>query len=242
MIVKNFDFFDTSRNRKIPVMLYLPEARSGQVIIFNPGYQDQEELNNPSELWTYKGYKYLVDFFTDKGYTFISIQHDILGDNDGLETLDPKAVQAEARRHLWIRGEKNIFFVISEIKKIEPSLNFDKFIIVGHSNGGDISKFFANNNQQMIERVISLDGRRCPIKPNADLKVLMFEANDTTTDDGVIPNKGGTADQSNRGTLEWAIVKPKNATHMSYCGSETYGDKDLHPFICKAIEWFLDSF
>ncbi len=51
----------------------------------------------------YKQNTYLAKFFTDCGYAFISIQHDIVGDKDGLETLDPNAVQAIARKHLLER-------------------------------------------------------------------------------------------------------------------------------------------
>lgn len=180
---------------------------------------------------------FLAEFFTNKGYAFISIQHDILGDNDGLETLDPNAAQAIVRKPLWERGMKNIFFVIAELKKQNLELNFNEFIIGGHSNGGDIAKYFANHHPDLVSHVIALDARRCPISPTAKLKVLMFEANDTTTDLGVIPGSGD-CNNHERDNLEYIIAKPKNATHAGY--NDT-GTNEIKHQVCSTIEWFLGT-
>lgn len=196
-------------------------------MIFSPGYGLSE----------YKNYHYLAEYFTEKGYVFISIQHDMPEDKDGLKTIDPKALQAEARKHLWIRGEANIFFVLSEIKKLFPNLDFDQFIIAGHSNGGDIAKFFAGNNPKMITNIIVMDARRCPLKPKTNLRILSFEANDTSTDLGVIPDEG-TKENQKRTNLEWVIIKPKNALHASYLGD--YITDEVKHSVLNSIEWFLD--
>ena len=245
MIDREFDILDISRNRQIPVAVYLPEGEllNIPVVIHSPGYGGgQQKFIKYSQgigNWPYKDNTYLAEFFTNRGYAFISIQHDIVGDADGLETLDSNAVQAIARKHLWERGMVNIFFCIEELKKQNMSLNFEKFIISGHSNGGDISKYFANHHPELVSYVIVLDGRRCPISPNANLKLLMFEANDTTTDEGVIPGKGDPK-PGERANLEWVIVKPRNALHQSYCDS---GEQvDVREHTCKAIQWFLDNF
>ena len=235
-----FNLFDQSRSRTIPVLAYTPENMQGilPVIIFNPGYQEQKDLSRPDNILAYKKWTYLAEYFTNKGYAFIAIQHDMLGDTDGIENIDPKLSQAEARKHLWIRGEKNIFFVIDELKQQFPEFNFDKFIISGHSNGGDIAKFFANNHEEAISSVIVFDGRRCPIRAGSKQRLLIFEATDTSTDIGVIPDEG-TQDNPKRANLEWIIIKPKDAFHTSYRGdliSEALKDKVL-----KAIEFFLNA-
>ena len=199
-------FFDSTRSRSIPVSIYLPDDAVGNlsVVIFNPGYQSQEDLAKADILLRCKSYTYLAEFFTSKNYAFISIQHDILGDNDGLETLDPKAVQHEVREHLWIRGVENILFVLAQLKQQFSQLDLKKFIIAGHSNGGDIAKYFANLYHEMVSSVIALDGRRCKVAPSVPMKLLMFEAWDTSTDIGVIPDEG-TPENPKRINLEYVI-------------------------------------
>lgn len=44
----------------------------------------------------------------------------------------------------------------------------------------------------------------------------MFEATDTSTDYGVIPDEG-TPKNPKRINLELMMIKPKDAIHMSYC-------------------------
>jgi hypothetical protein len=238
MEIIDINLNDKERARIFPVAIYLPETinQSTPIVIFGPGYQGQEDLANPNIKPVYKEYNYLAEFFIKKGYCFISIQHDILGDNDGLETIDPKLIQHEARKHLYIRGEQNIFFTIKELTVRFPLLNFNKFIIAGHSNGGDIAKYFANNNPKRISVVITLDARRCIIEPQKNLKLLMFEADDTSTDQGVIPDQG-TEQNPKRTNLEWVIIKPKNATHIGYNGS--YITEELKQAVFRGINWVL---
>lgn len=154
MKTSKLNLLDTSRNRKIPVLVYSPMNQSSKVVIYNPGYGEGSENMAKAEAgerkWPMEQAEYLAKFFTGKGYNFISIQHDLPTDTGGLETLDPNAVQAIVRKPLWIRGEQNIHFVIQELKKEFQVFNFDKFIIGGHSNGGDIAKFFANNHEERL--------------------------------------------------------------------------------------------
>jgi len=232
MKTKELIFTDQTRSRDVPVCIYGCENSIDNmpVIIFSPGYQDQEELSASSTELFYKSYTYLAEYFTQKGYAFITIQHDMLGDNDGLETLDPKAMQSEERKHLWQRGQDNILFVIGQLKADFPNYDFDKFIISGHSNGGDIAKFFADNYPEKVSHIIAMDARRCPVRSG---KLLMFEADDTTTDIGVIPDEG------KRDNLEWAIIKPKGVKHLSYM--DEYTDNDIREHILRSIDWFLEK-
>lgn len=244
---EKFDFFDEVRKRNIPCILYLPKKIKSDVnlVVFGPGYSTQEDLK--TEGFPYNNYTFLAKYFTEKSYAFLSIQHDLIGDTDGLETLDPKAIQAKVREHLWIRGAKNIQFCLSYFKKNCPELNIEKFIIAGHSNGGDISKYFANNHPELISYCIVFDGRRCPVKENLDVKFLMFEATDTSTDVGVLPDEGPITHHK-RENVEWVIVKPKGAMHISYTDkinnkaeTELYNPK-LRNKICSIIDWYLDNF
>ena len=207
------------------------------VVIFNPGYQEQKDLSRPDNILDYRKWEYLAEYFVKLGYAFIAIQHDILGDNDGLAFIDKAAPQVEARKHLWVRGEQDILFVINELKQKYSNFNFDQLIISGHSNGGDIAKFFANNRPEQVSSVITFDARRCPIAPYTKQRLLMFEAGDSSTDIGVIPDEGNK-ENPKRMDLEWVIIKPKDAVHISYCG-DLITDK-LKQKVYKGLDFFLN--
>lgn len=49
----------------------------------------------------------------------------------------------ETRMPNWERGVANILFTIQEFKKLKPQLNWNDFILIGHSNGGDMTMLFA---------------------------------------------------------------------------------------------------
>jgi pimeloyl-ACP methyl ester carboxylesterase len=176
----------------------------------------------------------LADYFTKRGYPFVTIQHDCLGDT--VETIDPSANQHEARKHLYIRGVENIAVVLKELAAQNLGLKLDKLILAGHSNGGDIAKYFANDNGELVSQVIMLDARRCRLEPSTPLKVLMFEADDTTTDQGVLPEPSKGPD-SLRSKLEWTIIKPTATLHASF--SDDLITTNLKATIYKALDWFL---
>ncbi len=233
MQTHELNLFDQVRNRQVPILIYTPEnqSQSMPIVIFNPGYQEQKDLIKPDNILAYRKWEYLAEYFIDKGCAFIAIQHDLLGDAEELKTI-------EDRKNLWIRGEQSILFVINELKQQYPNFNFDKFIISGHSNGGDIAKFFYNNHEEMIQNAIIFDGRRCPIKPGAKQRLLIFEATDTSTDISVIPDEG-TQNDPKRMNLEWAIIKPKGAFHTSYRGDKI--TEELKAKVFKALDFFLNE-
>ncbi|NRA74264.1 MAG: hypothetical protein HRU36_05990 [Rickettsiales bacterium] len=234
------DFLDEKRDRKIPSCIYLPKKRdSFSVVIFNSGYQSQEQLANPKEKLGCMDYEYLANFFNEKGFAFVSIQHEILGDSDGLETVDSNKPQNDARKHLYERGARNIFFVLDTLKSKFPNFKLNKFVLSGHSNGGDIAKFFANKHSHLISCLILFDARRCFIAPRVNLKILMFESYDTSADVGVIPDEG-TREYPKRENLEWVIVKPKDATHRGY--RDTYIKSKTKKTVFSSIEWFMTEF
>ena len=235
-----FDFYDESRIRQVPVIIYLPQKSDGllSTIIFSPGYQGLEGVREEElfEKYKYKQYTYLAEYFTAKGYAFVSIQHDVFGDIDGLEKVDPNAIQDEVRRHLYIRGEANILFILRELQRQNLPLRLDNLILSGHSNGGDIAKYFVNQHPDLVSCVILFDARRARLRPISYLPVLMFEADDTTTDSGVIA-ESVHANNAMRANLDLTIIKPSGALHGSYIDSEI--TEPLKKKIFSAVEWFL---
>jgi len=121
------------------LMIYALEKYQSYIksCYFGPGYQGQENLIGNDIKYNNENCTYLAKYFTERNYAFISIQRDIAGDEDGLETVDPNASsQHDARKHLYKRGVGNISFVIGQLRSEYPNLELDKFILSGHSNDG----------------------------------------------------------------------------------------------------------
>jgi predicted esterase len=62
-------------------------------------------------------------------------------------------------------GQANILFTIEQLKQEEILLNFNQIVLGGHSNGGDITKYFINNNPLIAQKAILFDARRAKLKP-----------------------------------------------------------------------------
>ena len=104
-------------------------------------------------------YSFLANLFAARGYLVVSIQHD-------LETDDPMVTKVGeeyvGRRMQYNRGISNINFAIDEIKKQYPNADYRHLTLIGHSNGGDISMYFAKLHPEMVKKVVTLDNLRVP--------------------------------------------------------------------------------
>src|ERR1700688_912245 len=104
-------------------------------------------------------YSFLANVFAARGYLVVSIQHD-------LETDDPMVTKVGeeyvGRRPQYNRGIFNIMWAIDELKKAQPHADYHHLTLVGHSNGGDISMYFAKRHPDLVKKVITLDNLRVP--------------------------------------------------------------------------------
>jgi len=132
-------------------------------------------------------YSFLANLLAARGYMVVSIQHDI-------ETDEPMVTQAGeeyvGRRPQYNRGIANIMFAIDELKKIQPNSDFRHLTMVGHSNGGDISMYFAKRHPDLIKKVVTLDNLRVPFITDGKFKILSFRSRDPVfkADPAVVPN------------------------------------------------------
>src|ERR1700694_3256953 len=80
-------------------------------------------------------------------------------------------------------------FAVEEMKKVQPNADYDHLTIVGHSNGGDISVYFAKMYPDQIKKVVTLDNLRVPFMTDGRFKILSFRSKDPRfkTDPDVIP-------------------------------------------------------
>lgn len=196
----SLNLFDVSRNRAIPVALYLPNREKSRtkpkVIIVSHGYGGNRGGDN-------KAYSYLTEFLASQGYFVASIQHELPTD----ELLPMTGKPQEVRRPNWERGVQNILFVLEELKKREPNVDYKHLTLIGHSNGGDMSMLFVHKYPQKVYKVISLDNRRMPFPRIQQPKIYSLRSSDQVADEGILP----TLEEQKK--YKMRIIKLQNTTH-----------------------------
>jgi alpha/beta hydrolase fold len=132
-------------------------------------------------------YSFLANVFAGRGYLVVSIQHDLETDAPMVTKVGELYV---GRLPQYQRGIANIRFAVDEMKKVEPNADYDRLTMVGHSNGGDISMYFAKMYPDQIKKVVTLDNLRVPFMTDGKFKILSFRSKDPQfkTDPGVIPD------------------------------------------------------
>ena len=132
-------------------------------------------------------YSFLANLFAARGYMVVSIQHDLDSDEPMVTKVGEEYV---GRRMQYNRGIANIMFAIDELRKIQPNSDYRHLTLVGHSNGGDISMYFAMLHPDMVKKVVTLDNLRVPIITSGKFKILSFRSHDLVfkADPGVVPD------------------------------------------------------
>jgi len=132
-------------------------------------------------------YSFLANVFAARGYMVASIQHDLATD----APLVTKAGELYVGRlPQYQRSIANIHFAVGELRKIQPNADYDHLTMVGHSNGGDISMYFAKMYPDQIKKVVTLDNLRVPFMTDGKFKILSFRSKDPVfrADPGVVPD------------------------------------------------------
>jgi PGAP1-like protein len=132
-------------------------------------------------------YSFLTNVFASRGYLVISIQHDL--DTDA-PMVTKVGEEYAGRRMQYNRGAFNIMAAIDEIRKLYPNANYHSLTLIGHSNGGDISMFFAKQHPELVRKVVTLDNLRVPFITDGKIKILSFRSKDPVfkADPGVVPD------------------------------------------------------
>jgi pimeloyl-ACP methyl ester carboxylesterase len=131
-------------------------------------------------------YSFLANLFAARGYLVASIQHDLATDAPLVTRVGELYVGRLPQYH---RGVANIRFAVDELKRVQPNADYDRLTMIGHSNGGDISMYFAKMYPDQIKKVVTLDNLRVPFLTDGRFKIISFRSKDPVfkTDPGVIP-------------------------------------------------------
>jgi hypothetical protein len=180
-------FYDTTRdNRPVAVDVAVRrdkelQANAGMVTL-------PVAILNHGNTVKFTEYSFLANVFAARGYLAVSIQHDLPTDAPMVTKVGELYV---GRLPQYQRGIANIKFAVDEMKKVQPNADYDRLTMVGHSNGGDISMYFAKMYPDHIKKVVTLDNLRVPFTTDGRFKILSFRSKDPQfkTDPGVVPSQ-----------------------------------------------------
>lgn len=221
----SMDFIDRKRNRQIDVDVAVRfdvrmKARAGMLKM-------PVAILSHGNTVKYTEYAFLANLMAARGYMVVSIQHDLPSDGELVTRAGSLFV---GRLKTYEKGEANILFTLDEMKKIEPNADYDHLTLVGHSNGGDISMYFAQQHPGLVRKVVTLDNLRVPFITSGP-KILSFRSRDWKPDVGVVPDEEA-AKKSGMTIIQTDIQH----TDMSDRGPQTAREK-----IQGLLEQFLNE-
>ena len=173
---------DASRKRDIPVELSFSRRAELKEKLF--GIKPRVALLNHGYTVNHNEYTFLANVLATQGYMVVSIQHDLPGD----PPISMSGFPYVGRLPMYEAGVKNIFYVIDDVKQRYPALDYTKLTMLGHSNGGDISMFFAGHHPELVTKIVTLDNLRVPFLMSGKSRILSFRSRDWRPDPGVVPN------------------------------------------------------
>jgi pimeloyl-ACP methyl ester carboxylesterase len=231
IIHEPLDFYDASRQR--PIAVELSVRRDYQLKADEGFWKLPVAIISNGNTVKNTEYSFLANVLAARGYLVASIQQDNPGD-PALMTIPGQPYVG--RTGIYQKGEANILFVLNELKKRQPDADYDHLTMVGHSNGGDISMYFAKEHPELVSKVVTLDNLRVPFVENAKMKILSFRSDDPQfkTDPGVLPS----AAQAIKNSVD--IIRTKfQHTQMSDRGPSVVKEQiqgDLDKFLNSTSE------
>jgi pimeloyl-ACP methyl ester carboxylesterase len=179
-------FHDTSRSDR-PVEIDVAVRRDRELQANAGMIKLPVVILNHGNTVKFTEYSFLANLFAARGYMVASIQHDLATDAPLVTKVGELYVGRLPQYH---RGVANIRFAIEQLKTVQPNADYDHLTMVGHSNGGDISMYFAKMYPEQIKKVVTLDNLRVPFMTDGRFKIISFRSKDPVfkPDPGVIPD------------------------------------------------------
>lgn len=173
------ELWDASRERQIPIALYFPDrprdctpARLCPVAFVSPGYG-----------LSHTDYSFIANALAKSGYLVVAIQHDLPTD----PALSKTGNLFANRMPAWQRGAENIRFVHNALSRSYTGYDWHHLVLIGHSNGGDISALALHESPTLATTLVTLDNRRYPLPRDRSVSILSVRGSDFEADAGVLP-------------------------------------------------------
>lgn len=210
-------YYNEQTKRSVPVLTYESGKPNGKVVLISGGYQSR-----------LGGYDFIAEKLAQEGYLVVEVQHDLDGDTE----IATGGNIYEQRLPIWQRGDSTLQFVCSIIRLQYPKTDWNNLVLIGHSNGGDISVLSSKLHPELIDKVITLDHRRMPIPRSPEVPVLTLRGSDFSADPGVLPD---TSEAEKYGHL--IVELGANAKHNDLCDN---GSDALKEHMLRLILDFLE--
>lgn len=179
-------FYDAARNRPVAVDIAVRRDRDMQA---DAGLTRLPvAILNHGNTVRHTEYSFLANLLAARGFMAISIQHDLDSDEPLVTKVGEPYV---GRLPVYHRGIANIDFAVAQLRKLQPNADYDHLTMVGHSNGGDISMYYAQLHPEHIRKVVTLDNLRVPFMIDGRFKIISFRSKDPAfkPDPGVVPDQ-----------------------------------------------------
>ncbi|KZN45524.1 alpha/beta hydrolase [Pseudoalteromonas luteoviolacea] len=216
--------YNQQRHRAVPVQLVQPQDPTScttqkpcPVAFISAGYGV-----------SHKAYQFISKQLSAQGYLSVAIKHELKSD----PPLSVSGDLYQTRQENWQRGVVTLQFIRSQLMKTMTHYNFDQILLVGHSNGGDLSALLINQGTDFISGLVTLDHRRVPLPRDKQVSVLSIRASDFPADKGVMHTE---QEQALYGSC---IIKIPNAKHNDMTDS---GPKWLKEKIAKMLRGHLQK-
>ncbi len=173
--------FDGGRQRPVSVRLYGRDiaGRRKPLAIISHGYGGHND-----------DYSFLASHLVARGYLVASIEH---LDRPGDPPMASEGDLAKLRRPVWQIGADSISFVIAELTRQGLSNPAGGAVIIGHSNGGDMTMLFAAEHPEQVRIALSLDNRRMVLPRVRKPKICSLRSTDQSADPRVLPSSAEQA-------------------------------------------------
>lgn len=218
------EIHDAERDRTIPVTIEhpvsssqcTPEAKCG-VAFISAGYRVP-----------FRQYSFLTERLNTLGYLTVAVDHELPNDPPLSRTGDLYATRIEN----WQRGAKTLDLLHERLSEQNPGYDFDNLVLVGHSNGGDISSWLANEQTGYVGKVITLDHRRVTLPKDPRIQVLSLRATEYPTKASVLMT---VDEQREYGSC---VVELPNSMHMDF---SDYGRPEMKQRAVEMVTRFLSG-
>jgi len=197
---KTLDIYDASRDRHIPISVDFPSER----INCSTSKKCNVAFISAGNRVPYLKYQFITQLLNSMNYLTVAVDHELPSD----PPLSRKGDLYKTRIENWQRGATTLNFLQHELPSRFPEYDFHNLTLVGHSNGGDISAWLANEGKSYVNKVITLDNRRVTLPKTTQIQVLSIRATEYPTVESVLLTK------KEQNKYHSCVIEIENSKHM----------------------------
>ncbi|WP_027709155.1 alpha/beta hydrolase [Zooshikella ganghwensis] len=221
---KTLDIYDTDRDRYIPISVDFPSKN----IDCSTSQKCNVAFISAGNKVPYQKYQFITQLLNSMSYMTVAIDHELPNDPP-LSTIGDLF---KTRIENWQRGATTLDFLQRKLPNRFPEYNFHNIILVGHSNGGDISAWLANKGKPYISKIVTLDNRRVTLPKTAQIQVLSIRATEYPTAESVLLT------EEEQDIYHSCIIEIESSKHMDL---SDYGSISVKQRVESLIKGFLSG-